>query len=244
MSEERKEKHILFYSRECQYSNKIIKRIQEYPELNVIFRKLSVEDIVNQGGRLPNNLQAVPAVLIDGQQLIQGQQAFSWLQTEVKSFLTGQGISAGNEDLGYSFVDGSSSSSVNTNNFSSVENPGTFTDQVASMQNTSSGGGTVDLARLQQERNSGINIQRGPAPAQENVQRGGGSNDFSQIQQQRNSGYNIQRGPGPQTTNIDSFQNKKEDEMNSRMQQMQEQRSFNVPGGGGRPADIDFSLPM
>ena len=71
--------------------------------------------------------------------------------------------------------------------------------------------------------------------------------DFSRMQQQRNVGMNIPRGQGPSTMDMNTMQSQKGDEMNSRMKQMQDQRSFNMPGGGrggGRPAEIDFSLPM
>lgn len=247
-SNQRKEKHILFYSKECQHSMKIIKLIQEYPDLNVIFKKLSIEDILQQGGRLPPDLQAVPGVVVDGQHLIQAHQAFQWLENEVKNFLVGQGINAA-DDLGFSFLDGSSSGS-NSNNFSSIDSSNnTFTDKVQMQgQQFSSGSTSSDLARLQQERNQGINIQRGPGPQQDNFNAGSGnmSMDFSRMQQERNQGINIQRGPGPQGMNMRDINQFKQNEMDARMQQMQQERSMfgAPPRQGGAPPKIDFSLPM
>ncbi len=39
------EQHLLFYGKDCSFSNNFRKILQEYPSLNVLFKKLAVEDL-------------------------------------------------------------------------------------------------------------------------------------------------------------------------------------------------------
>ena len=79
-------RYILFYSRQCVYSKKIIGILNEYPVLNELFDKIAIEDVQNY----PKKLKEVPAIGISNQHILQGQEAFDWLAEKVKdSFSSG-----------------------------------------------------------------------------------------------------------------------------------------------------------
>jgi len=170
-NQQRIEQHILFYTRECQYCNKFNKILQEYPDLNVLFKKLAIEDIQ----RIPPQLREVPAIVIDGKQLLQSQEAFDWLKEKVKdSFGAGPELNpkGGFQDLGFTYLDGTDNDPLNSSNFSSISGPNTITDQQQEVKNVSSNDIKQDemnnmYERMQRER-ANDTPQKGPPPSEPN----------------------------------------------------------------------------
>lgn len=116
---ERVEKHLLFYGKNCPYSNKFLARLKEYPELNVLFKKHAVEDL----DTIPSVIRQVPTIVIDGKQVLESQQAFDWLKSKVSEHLTS--VELNYQNLQYSSFDGEEISNLNTSTFSSISTSST-----------------------------------------------------------------------------------------------------------------------
>lgn len=115
------QKHLLFYSNKCQFSEKFLKLLNQFGTINKLFKKHAIENLNN----LPQSLTQVPAIVIDGKSLLEGQEAFNWLQNEVKnSFSAGPQLDnkMGYQDLEYSYIGNSENDSLNTKSFSSITN--------------------------------------------------------------------------------------------------------------------------
>ena len=82
----------LFYSENCEHSQRIIKLIRENPALVNGVKPVSIE----KAASLPPNLTSVPAILV-GQKLFTGNDAFGWVQFQNKQMGGGarQGPPAG-----------------------------------------------------------------------------------------------------------------------------------------------------
>lgn len=104
--------YILFYSRKCVYSKKIICILNDYPVLNSLFDKIAIEDVQN----FPRTLKEVPAIAINNHQLLQGQEAFNWMEEKVKdSFSSGPEFEK-KGNLHYASLD-DNMSNINNNTF-------------------------------------------------------------------------------------------------------------------------------
>ena len=118
--------HLLFFGKNCPHSSKFIKKLMDYPELNVLFRKLSVEELPS----LPPQLQTVPAIVINNKDLHQGPGAFKWLKENVAMYLSAgpeldpkggykMGPTCG--DLGFSFIGSESNASEYNSGWSPLD---------------------------------------------------------------------------------------------------------------------------
>jgi hypothetical protein len=86
---------MLIYSNYCVYSNKFIEILQKHKELANSFNFLNI-DVDPQTGRRPQlfydiqkqlnfNIKEVPTILLnDGEYILAGEEAFKWLDYEVK----------------------------------------------------------------------------------------------------------------------------------------------------------------
>lgn len=164
--QQRVEQYILFFTRGCGYCEKFIKILQDYPDLNVLFKKLAIEDLP----RIPPQLREVPAIVVNDTNLLQSQQAFDWLKEKVKdSFGAGPEINpkGGFQDLGFSYLDNSSDNSLNSSTFSSITSPNTITDQQPQASVSQKNSLDNDYERFQRERERDT-PKRGPPPQQPN----------------------------------------------------------------------------
>jgi hypothetical protein len=103
--EKPKEEFILFYSNNCGFSNKFIKLLQEYPELNSCFKRMEIEKM--DPYKIPPELTYTPCVIVGGRKLIMGDQAFKWLQSNVSEYIstcTKNLASKGNISENFAFV--------------------------------------------------------------------------------------------------------------------------------------------
>lgn len=97
------EHYILFYSVNCRFSNKFIRLLQKYPEVNSKFEKYALESLQ----QLPSGLTSVPTVMdMSSRKMFASQQAFDWLEHKVKnSFEASMDISGkGDNSLAMSFI--------------------------------------------------------------------------------------------------------------------------------------------
>ena len=112
--------HLLFYSKSCIHSEKFISILKQFPTVDSLFKKHAVEDLQ----QLPDSLEQVPAVVVNGEHLLEGSDAFNWLEKQVKdSFSAGPDLdkkSGYSSELGYSFLGDQKMDELNTSTFSSV----------------------------------------------------------------------------------------------------------------------------
>lgn len=97
------ESYILFYSTDCRFSNKFMRLLQKFPEVNSKFQKYAIESLQ----QLPAGLRNVPTIMeMHTQKMYDCQQAFDWLESKVKnSFEASMDISGkGDNSLGMSFI--------------------------------------------------------------------------------------------------------------------------------------------
>ena len=141
--------HILFYGKKCPHSAKFMKKLTDYPELNVLFRKLPVDDLPT----LPPQLTTVPAIVIDNKNMYQGQKAFEWMKENVAMYLSagpaldpkgGYKLGAACGDIGFSFL-GDSSSEYNSGWASLTAKNGSDVDKTKFDQST---GRPLDPSKL------------------------------------------------------------------------------------------------
>jgi hypothetical protein len=90
-----KPEYVLFMSN-CKYSSNFMSKLRTKDEL---MKKFNIVDI-NRIPTIPNEIEEVPCVY-DGKGLFQGKQAFDWLTEKMSECL-----SAANDGLMYSFLDG------------------------------------------------------------------------------------------------------------------------------------------
>jgi hypothetical protein len=90
-----KPEYVLFISN-CKFSNSFLAKLRTKEEL---LKKFNIVDI-NRIPTIPNEINEVPCVY-DGKQVYQGKQAFKWLEEQMADCL-----SAANDGLMYSFLDG------------------------------------------------------------------------------------------------------------------------------------------
>jgi len=98
------ESYVLFYSVNCRFSNKLMRLLQKFPEVNSKFQKYAIENIQ----QLPPGLTSVPTVMeMQTRKMFSSQQSFDWLENKVKnSFEASMDISGKGEfnSLGMSFI--------------------------------------------------------------------------------------------------------------------------------------------
>jgi len=90
-----KPEFVLFVSN-CNFSNNFLNKLNSKEELS---KKFNIVDI-NKIPSIPNEIEEVPCVY-DGKQIYQGKNAFTWLNEKMNEYL-----SAANDGLMYSFLDG------------------------------------------------------------------------------------------------------------------------------------------
>jgi hypothetical protein len=95
MSTPPKPEFVLFISN-CNFSSNFLNKLKTKDEL---IKKFNIVDI-NKIQQIPNEIEEVPCVY-DGKQIYQGKHAFKWLNEKM-----GEYLSAANDGLMYSFVDG------------------------------------------------------------------------------------------------------------------------------------------
>jgi len=139
MNETKESIHLLFYSKDCEYSDKFNNILKQFPLVNVLFKKHAIEDLQ----QLPSSLEQVPSIVINGEHLLGGQEAFNWLETQVKdSFTSGPALdkkSGYSSELGYSSFGNETYSDLDTKLFSSINQPA---PESIKLQDNNGGGGT------------------------------------------------------------------------------------------------------
>ena len=95
MSTPPKPEFVVFIS-DCKFSTNFLNKLKTKDEL---LKKFNIVDI-NKIQQIPNEIEEVPSVY-DGKQLYQGKHAFKWLNEKM-----GEYLSAANDGLMYSFLDG------------------------------------------------------------------------------------------------------------------------------------------
>lgn len=68
---------VLFYSRTCVYCIKLLNALQKHPRVNDLVQKACIE----QNG-VPRGVSALPAIIVNNNQLYQAKDAFEWLKTK------------------------------------------------------------------------------------------------------------------------------------------------------------------
>jgi hypothetical protein len=91
-----KPEYVLFILRNCEYCNNFGTKLKSKPEL---FKKFNIVDIETIPA-VPDEVDEVPFIY-DGKQVFRGAECFKWLEEKMSEFL-----SAANDGLMYSFVDG------------------------------------------------------------------------------------------------------------------------------------------
>jgi hypothetical protein len=95
MSTPPKPEFVLFMS-DCKFSTNFLNKLRTKDEL---LKKFNIVDI-NKIQQIPDEIEEVPCVY-DGKQIYQGKNAFKWLNEKM-----GEYLSAANDGLMYSFLDG------------------------------------------------------------------------------------------------------------------------------------------
>jgi len=102
-----KPEFVCFYMQNDQFCKNFISKLQSKSELMTKFNMVDIDSIPV----IPNEVEEVPAVY-DGKQLYQGKDAFKWLNEKMSEFL-----SAANDGMLYSFVDGQDEKVFNSYSF-------------------------------------------------------------------------------------------------------------------------------
>ena len=92
--------HSLFYSKRCPHSKKFLQKLQQYPDIGVLFEKYALEELQS----IPQGMSEVPSMIENGKKLIQGKMAFKWLKNKLSSNIDGaQGLNqvSGSGSLDY-----------------------------------------------------------------------------------------------------------------------------------------------
>lgn len=111
---EKEQQYVLFYSNKCAESQKFIKLLQEYPDVNSNFKKIEISQLSRQ--QIPPQLKFVPGV-VSNNQLMMGANAFKWLkETASKCLVPGPELNSkgGFHTTGFSFI-GDEDSNFNPN---------------------------------------------------------------------------------------------------------------------------------
>jgi len=109
--------HSLFYSKRCPHSKKFLQKLQQYPDIGVLFEKYALEELQS----IPQGMSEVPSMIENGKKLIQGKMAFKWLKNKLSSNIDGaQGLNqvSGSGSLDYASLDGNFMTGGNS--FSSI----------------------------------------------------------------------------------------------------------------------------
>lgn len=109
--------HSLFFSRRCPHSKKFLEKLEQYPNVGVLFEKYALEELRS----IPQGMNEVPSMIENGKTLIQGKKAFQWLKNKLSNNLDGaQGLNqiSGVGNLDYASLDGNFMSGGNS--FSSI----------------------------------------------------------------------------------------------------------------------------
>ena len=91
-----KPEFVLFTSGDCKFCSNFFQKLRSKEEL---LQKFNVVDI-NKIQVVPDEIDEIPCVY-DGKQVYQGKDAFTWLNKKMEEYL-----SAANDGLMYSFLDG------------------------------------------------------------------------------------------------------------------------------------------
>ena len=106
-----KPEFVLFISN-CKFSNNFLNKLKTKDEL---LKKFNIVDI-NKMQSIPNEIQEVPCVY-DGKSISQGANAFKWLNEKLSEYL-----SAANDGLMYSFLEGQEEKVFGTYSFLEQKN--------------------------------------------------------------------------------------------------------------------------
>lgn len=69
--------HILFYSKKCDHSMTLLKELS--PEIQESIKFIEIENIPYD---IPPGMTHVPAIIVDGQSLIQANECFEWIKSQ------------------------------------------------------------------------------------------------------------------------------------------------------------------
>lgn len=69
--------HVLFYSKKCDHSMTLLKELS--PEIKQSIKFIEIENIPYD---IPPGMTHVPAIIVDGQSLIQANECFEWIQSQ------------------------------------------------------------------------------------------------------------------------------------------------------------------
>lgn len=154
----------LFVSKQCQYCGELIKEIQKKEPLA---KKIQVVDIENTR-KLPDGLTNVPALLIDNNKLLMGNDTFDFVsrygEIEAGPILNSNGFSTDN----FSFLNGSGEETTGTASYSFISsssgNQGINTNQADKAfqqeQQIKSGNHQPSMDQLQKQRDQQLPNQQ------------------------------------------------------------------------------------
>jgi len=101
---------ILFYSGNCSFCQKFITELKKNQAL-----MQNVQGVQVEGGNIPRQVQSVPTLMLNGSQLLVGQQAFEWLNKQSGELEAAPMLGAkGAGTSSFSFLDGGSEDGVNS----------------------------------------------------------------------------------------------------------------------------------
>jgi hypothetical protein len=110
MASPEKPEYVLFMTPSCKWCNEIINKLKTKPELVKKFNVVNIDTLQ----AIPDEINEVPCIY-DGKTVHQGKNAFSWVNEKMGEFL-----SAANDGLLYSFIDGTPEEQV-FNNYSLLD---------------------------------------------------------------------------------------------------------------------------
>jgi hypothetical protein len=110
MASQEKPEFVLFMSPTCKWSNQIINKLKTKPDLVKKFNVVNVDTLQ----MIPDEVDETPCIY-DGKNIYQGKNAFTWVQEKMSEHL-----SAANDGLMYSFIDGTPEEQV-FNNYSLLD---------------------------------------------------------------------------------------------------------------------------
>lgn len=102
------ENYYLFYSLSCPDSKKIIDKISKIEDTNITN---NMKHFAIENGQYPQNLQTVPAILVDNgktQELYQGPEAFQWVNGKAINAIRSENVG----NVGFSFLSNSQQTSL------------------------------------------------------------------------------------------------------------------------------------
>ena len=149
----------LYFSDRCKWCQKFRNTLVE----NAMEDSFQFVDVLSRSSPVPPSVTTVPTIIIDNVKLYQGQQAFAWLDQEIKKAVTNYEFMSSTQDLEFSMVGASETEAFGNRQdiftfIQDAENPVMHGQAGSSVDSNKSGGKNMDgtIERLMQQRASEI----------------------------------------------------------------------------------------